>query len=293
MVQTKQSMVETIEEQHVMTVFICGSTGRLGRSVTKIFEHETTVVAPTREKLDLTSKDDMQEVIEANQPSIVINCAAWTDVDGCEKNPELAKEINTILPQRLSELSKKVGAHLVHISTDFVFDGKSNVAYNEEQLPNPISVYGQTKLDGEIGVGPNATIIRTSWLQAQDDSNMVKWILESFKKTGSVEVPNDRLANLTFVSDLLPVIKHFAELRYEGVVHATNEGTTNWCEFAKFVAEKSHNDPTRVIPSEAEKLNRVAERPAFSALDNAVIREEKIDPIRHHRDAVLDLLSQR
>ena len=185
------------------------------------------------------------------------------------------------------------GAHLVHISTDFVFDGRTDTPYNENQLPNPLSVYGQTKLDGEIGAGPNATIIRTSWLQTQDDSNMVEWILDSFKKTGSVEVPNDRRANPTFVSDLLPVIKYFAELRYEGVVHATNQGTTNWCEFARFVAEKSHNDPTRVIPSEAEKLNRIAERPAFSALDNAVIREEKIEPLRHHQDAALGLLRQR
>ena len=119
---------------------------------------------------------------------------------------------------------------------------------------------------------------------------MVEWVLESFKKTGPVEVPNDRRSNPTFVSDLLPIIKYFAESRYEGVVHATNQGTTNWCEFARFVAEKSHNDPTRVIPSEAEKLNRVAERPVFSALDNAIIREEKIEPLRHHQDAVLELL---
>ena len=286
-------MVGAIKKRVAMTVFICGSTGRLGRSVAKVFEQEAKVVAPTRQELDLRSKEEIQEAIEANQPSILINCAAWTDVDGCEKNPELAKEITATLPQQLSELSKKVGAHLVHISTDFVFDGKTDIPYNEKQLPNPLSVYGQTKLDGEIGAGPNATIIRTSWLQAQDDSNMVKWILESFKKTGLVEVPNDRRANPTFVSDLLPVIKHFADSRYEGVVHATNEGTTNWYEFARFVAEKSHNDSTRVIPSEAEKLNRLAERPVFSALDNAVIREEKIEPIRHHQDAVLDLLRQR
>lgn len=286
-------MVGAVKERVAMTVFICGSTGRLGRSVTKVFEKEAKVVAPARQELDLRSKDDLQEAVEASQPSILINCAAWTDVDGCEKNPELAKEINATLPQHLSELSKKVGAHLVHISTDFVFDGRTDTPYDEKQLPNPLSVYGQTKLDGEIGVGPNATIIRTSWLQSQDDSNMVEWILDSFKKTGSVEVPNDRRANPTFVSDLLPVIKYFAELRYEGVVHATNQGTTNWCEFARFVAEKSDNDPARVIPSEAEKLNRVAERPVFSALDNAVIREEKIEPLRHHQDAVLGLLRQR
>ena len=103
-----------------MTVFICGSTGRLGRSVAKVFEQEAKVVAPTRQELDLRSKEEIQEAIEANQPSILINCAAWTDVDGCEKNPELAKEINATLPQQLSELSKKVGAHLVHITTDFV-----------------------------------------------------------------------------------------------------------------------------------------------------------------------------
>ncbi len=286
-------MVGAVKERVAMTVFICGSTGRLGRSVAKVFEKEAKVVAPARQELDLRSKDDLQEAVEASQPSILINCAAWTDVDGCEKNPELAKEINATLPQHLSELSKKVGAHLVHISTDFVFDGRTDTPYDEKQLPNPLSVYGQTKLDGEIGVGPNATIIRTSWLQSQDDSNMVEWILDSFKKTGSVEVPNDRRANPTFVSDLLPVIKYFAELRYEGVVHATNQGTTNWCEFARFVAEKSDNDPARVIPSEAEKLNRVAERPVFSALDNAVIREEKIEPLRHHQDAVLGLLRQR
>ena len=286
-------MVGAVKERVAMTVFICGSTGRLGRSVTKVFEKEAKVVAPARQELDLRSKDDLQEAVEASQPSILINCAAWTDVDGCEKNPELAKEINATLPQHLSELSKKVGAHLVHISTDFVFDGRTDTPYDEKQLPNPLSVYGQTKLDGEIGVGPNATIIRTSWLQSQDDSNMVEWILDSFKKTGPVEVPNDRRANPTFVSDLLPVIKYFAELRYEGVVHATNQGTTNWCEFARFVAEKSDNDPARVIPSEAEKLNRVAERPVFSALDNAVISEEKIEPLRHHQDAVLGLLRQR
>ena len=206
-------MVGAVKERVAMTVFICGSTGRLGRSVTKVFEKEAKVVAPTRQELDLRSKDDLQEAVEASQPSILINCAAWTDVDGCEKSPELAKEINATLPQYLSELSKRVGAHLVHISTDFVFDGRTDTPYNENQLPNPLSVYGQTKLDGEIGAGPNATIIRTSWLQTQDDSNMVEWILDSFKKTGSVEAPNDRRANPTFVSDLLPVIKYFAEFK--------------------------------------------------------------------------------
>ena len=209
-----------------MTVFVCGSTGRLGRSVVKVFEQEAKVVAPTRQELDLRSKDDIQEAIEANQPSILINCAAWTDVDGCEKNPELAKDLNSTLPQQLSELSKRVGAHLVHISTDFVFDGKTDIPYNEKQTPNPLSVYGQTKLDGEIGAGANATIIRTSWLQAQDGSNMVKWILENFKKTGPIEVPNDRLANPTFVSDLLPGDQTFCRVALRGF-SACNKSRNN------------------------------------------------------------------
>tara|TARA_B100000287_G_scaffold3567_1_gene3497 strand:- start:2493 stop:3356 length:864 start_codon:yes stop_codon:yes gene_type:complete len=285
-------MVGTFKEQQQMTVLICGSTGRLGRSVTSFFRKQTTVVAPTRNEIDFTSKEALRDLIEAEKPVTVINCAAWTDVDGCEKNPELAKKLNTDLPQHLSELIENIDSHLIQISTDFVFDGQTDKPYNEEHLPNPISIYGQTKLEGEKAAGPDATVIRTSWLQAPDELNMVKGILEGFKKAGPLELPNDRQANPTFIEDLLPIIKCFAESRFRGVVHATNEGTTNWCEFAKFIAEKTNNDPTRITPSEPRTLNRVAARPAFSALDNEVIRREKIQPIRHHHDAVLEILNK-
>ena len=275
-----------------MTLLVFGSTGRLGRSVTKFFQNKTAVIAPTRNEIDLTSKNALQELIEAEKPDTVINCAAWTDVDGCEKNTELAKELNSVLPQHLSELVQKVDSHLVHISTDFVFDGETDIPYDEEQTPNPTSIYGQTKLQGEKVVGPDATIIRTSWLQAPDDLNMVNWILASFRKEGPVEVPNDRQANPTFITDLVPIIEHFAELRFGGVIHATNEGVTNWCEFAKFIANETGNDPTRVTPAESKNLKRTAPRPAFSALDNAVIRRENVEPIRHHHEAVLEMLNQ-
>ncbi len=115
-----------------MTVLICGSTGRLGRSVTSFFRKQTTVVAPTRNEIDFTSKEALRDLIEAEKPVTVINCAAWTDVDGCEKNPELAKKLNTDLPQHLSEVIENIDSHLIQISTDFVFDGQTDKPYNEE-----------------------------------------------------------------------------------------------------------------------------------------------------------------
>ena len=285
-------MVGASTEFTKMTVLICGASGRLGRAMARDWSSETQVIAPTREELDLTSRDEIRALLGGNKFSLIINCAAWTDVDGCENNPELARQINSEFPGYLRESCDGTRTHLMHVSTDFVFDGETTEPYGENDLTNPISVYGKTKLDGEIAAGPEATIIRTSWLQSSDSHNMLNWILERLDNPGVLEVPSDRQANLTFVEDLLPVFKYLASQRYEGVVHATNSGTTRWSDFARFVAEESGNDPSRILALNKVATPQVAPRPPFSALDNLVLRYENIEPVRHYKDAVREKLNQ-
>jgi dTDP-4-dehydrorhamnose reductase len=252
------------------------------------------VVGLTRAELDVSDRAAVHEAVVAHRPGLVVNCAAWTDVDGCQLDPEQAHRVNAAGPGFLREVCDDVGAHLVQISTDYVFDGGASTPYPEDHPTGPVNSYGASKLAGEVAAGPAATIVRTTWLQPADGPGAVGNMLAGLRGDSPVEVLGDRRACPTFVADLAPIISRLGVERVAGMVHATNAGVTSWYEFALVVAAAAGADPDLLVPiSEADlEADRPVRRPAYSALDNAVLRDLGHEPIRHHRDAIVDAVAR-
>ncbi len=164
------------------------------------------VVALDRAALDVADRHAVHEVVRAHRPEVVVNCSAWTDVDGCEGDPDRARRTNAEAVGHLSEAADRVGAHLVHVSTDFVFDGRADTPYPEDHPTGPLSTYGATKLAGEEAAGPSVTVMRTSWLQPADAPGMVERVLADLAGDDPVLLSDQRRACPTFVADLVPVL---------------------------------------------------------------------------------------
>ena len=275
-----------------MTVLVIGAAGQLGRELVRTYSGNDRLVSLDRVGLDVTNRAAVHTAVLSNQPSVIVNCAAWTDVDGCECDPDNAFLVNADAVGFLREVANEIGTHVVQISTDYVFDGLATVPYTETAGTNPLSVYGQSKEVGETFAGPLATIVRTSWLQAADAPGMVDRILSGLSAKEEVVLPADRRACPTFVGDLVPVIWRLAEERVAGFVHATNGGVTTWYEFGRSVAVAVGADPDRIVPISVEQPNdRPAQRPPYSALDNSVLQALGYPAIRDHRDAVAEAVA--
>jgi dTDP-4-dehydrorhamnose reductase len=214
-------------------------------------------------------------------------------VDGCELDPERAHRVNADAVGFLREACERAGAHLVHVSTDYVFSGEASEPYPEGHPTGPVNAYGVSKLAGEVAAGLEATVVRTAWLQSVDGANVFRSVLSQLAEPEEVFFVDDQHGSPTFVADLAPVILRLGVERAAGVVHATNAGTTSWYGFACEVARASGHDPERVHPICEDDLDasRSARRPAYSALDNAVLRDLGYEPMRHHRDAIADAVA--
>ena len=276
-----------------MKVLVTGAAGQLGREMVRVAG--TAVVAGlTRADLDVTDRDAAHTVVAGLRPDVVVNCAAWTDVDGCELDPERAQTVNADAVGFLAEACDEVGAHLVHVSTDYVFNGEASTPYGEDHPTDPVNAYGASKLAGEVAAGAGATVVRSTWLQPADLPGMVGRVIDSLEAGVPIRVMDDRRACPTFVADLVPVILRLGAERVTGVVHATNAGVTSWHGFAREVARASGNDPDLLVPvSEADlDVSRPACRPTYSALDNTVLRGLGWEPMRHHRDAIAAVVAR-
>ena len=277
-----------------MTVLVTGATGRLGRAVVAGFTDRGHVVALDRAALDVADRHAVHEVVRTHRPEVVVNCSAWTDVDGCEGDPDRARRTNAEAVGHLREVVDRVGAHLVHVSTDFVFDGRADTPYPEDHPTGPLSTYGATKLAGEEAAGPSATVMRTSWLQPADAPGMVERVLAALAGDDPLPLSDQRRACPTFVADLVPVLAHLANERVAGVVHATNAGPTSWFQFARHVATVAGQDPDRIAacPDPGLDGSLPARRPVYSALDNSVLRSLGHPGLRDHRDAVAEAVAR-
>jgi dTDP-4-dehydrorhamnose reductase len=275
-------------------VLVTGAGGQLGREVVRVFADSGPVVGLARAALDVTDREAVHAAIGSCRPSVVVNCAAWTDVDGCERDPQRAHRINAVAVGYLREAAEIVGAHLVQVSTDFVFDGEVDVPYREDDPTAPLNAYGLSKLVSEELAGSEATVVRTTWLQAADRPGMVGRVLHQLSGDGPVEVLGDRRASPTFISDLVPAMRLLVDERVAGVVHATNAGVASWFDMAIAVAEAAGIDASRVIAIGESDLGelRPARRPIYSALDNSVLRTLGHPTIRHHRDAIAEAVAR-
>ena len=263
-----------------MRVLITGAHGQLGRDLTAAFRERpgrTEVVAADRSRLDVADRDAVLQAMTGIRPSVVIHAAAWTAVDACEGDADRAFHVNALGSRHVAEGAALVDAHLVYVSTDYVFDGAAAGPYREWDPTNPLSVYGRSKLGGEREVQalrPGATIVRTSWLCGAHGANMAKTVLRLADQYPTMRFVDDQRGCPTFTEDLAPMILRLAGARLPGVFHVTNQGETTWYRFARDVLTAAGHDPDRVEPIATSDLvpPRAAPRPANSVLDNAALR---------------------
>lgn len=206
-----------------MKVVVTGAGGQLGRDLVASCEVAgDEVIAFDRAALDIADAEAVSGTITPLRPDVVINCAAWTAVDACEADPERAIHTNADAVRYVRSAADAAGAHLVQISTDYVFDGRLRRPYRPDDSPNPMSVYGRSKRLGELRAGPDATIVRTSWVCGVHGHNMVHTVLRLLATHPTLRFVDDQIGNPSFTADLAPAIRSLAAERRGGIVHLTN-----------------------------------------------------------------------
>ena len=278
-----------------MRVVVTGAAGQLGVDLTRHCEGAgDDVIAVDRSQLDVSDRSAVLGVVTSVRPDVIVNAAAWTAVDACEGDPDRAFSVNALGPRWLREAASATGAHLVQISTDYVFDGTLDRPYREWDAPGPRSVYGASKLAGEREAGPDATVVRTSWVCGANGNNMVTTILRLVEEQPSLSFVDDQRGCPTFTADLAPMVRRLAVERRSGVHHVTNQGEVSWYQFVREIVAETGRDPAMVHPITTAELQppRPAPRPANSVLDNAALRLAGVPLLRHHRDPLRELVSQ-
>ena len=288
-----------------MKILITGSKGQLGNEIQSIIKNgkaeigviseeikNSQVVALDIEDLDITNLEQVKEVIYRETPDVIINCAAATNVDGCESNQDLAFKINSIGPRNLAIVCQEVGSKLLQVSTDYVFSGVGSNPRAEFDLTNPYSVYGKTKLMGEDYVRAFSTkyfIVRTAWLYGYVGKNFVYTMMNLGKTKESIDVVDDQRGNPTNANDLAYHILKLIETEEYGVYHCTGVGECSWYDFAKLIMELS--EITCVVnPCTSEEFKTVAKRPEYSSLDNMMLRYTVGDEMRGWKEALTSFI---
>ncbi|MBQ6512941.1 dTDP-4-dehydrorhamnose reductase [Methanobrevibacter sp.] len=275
-----------------MKILITGSNGMLGNDLIEVLKDNHELILTTSKSLDITDKTHVVDFICENKPDIVINSAAYTNVDGCEENQETAFMINGEGVKNLALGCSKINCPLVHISTDYVFNGENTVPWVEDDETGPISVYGKSKLKGEeaiLEILDKFFIIRTAWLYGLNGGNFPKTMLELAKNHSEITVVYDEVGTPTYTLDLAEAISQLIETDYYGIYHITNSGSCSWCEFAKYifnVAEKN----VKVIPVTASEFARPAPRPHYSVLENKKWVDNGFKPLRNYKEAVKEYI---
>jgi dTDP-4-dehydrorhamnose reductase len=280
-----------------MKILLFGARGMLGRDLQPILSGRHEVIGKDIEDLDITDPKQVRKAVETLRPQTVINAAAFTDVDGCESQKDLAFKVNAEGAGNVARACREAGACLIHLSTDYIFDGTSRVPYSEEAQPNPINVYGESKLRGEKAVqqaGGNHLILRTAWLYGKYGKNFVDTILRLASQQKELRVVDDQQGSPTFTRDLSQAIAQLLEKDVQGILHVTNSGSCSWFEFAEKILESKgiRGWKTRVIPISSRQLSRPARRPSNSVLDCSRFQNLTGSTIRPWEEALGDYLSE-
>ena len=253
-----------------MKVLVFGARGMLGKDLVPALSVKHQVLARDIEDLNIADQQRVQKEIETLRPQVVVNAAAYTDVDGCEANRELAFSVNAEGARNIAAGCAASNAKMIHLSTDYVFDGTSPAPYREEDSPNPLNVYGASKLQGERQIREvleNHLIIRTAWLYGHHGKNFVDTILRLAAQQEELRVVNDQRGAPTFTKDLSWAIKKLLEKEAKGILHITNSGSCTWFEFAHQILKEKNIDNGSIVPISSAALTRPAKRPANSVLD--------------------------
>lgn len=256
-------------------VMIAGMGGQLGFELKRTTPENVVLFAPTEADLDITSRDSVFACITKEQPAVIINCAAYTAVDKAESEIEKAHAVNQTGPRYLAEAARQHNALLVHISTDFVFDGSQGRPYSIEDRPNPLSVYGKSKLAGEnevVNSGAEAFIVRTAWLYSSHGNNFVKTMLRLMKERESIGVVADQIGTPTWANSLARVVWQLIDRNARGLFHWSDAGVASWYDFAVAIQEEAHalgllQKQIPIQPIATADYPLPATRPGFSVLD--------------------------
>jgi len=277
-----------------LNILVTGQNGQLGQSLAKIAKDypQFDFIFLGREQLDLSQPATLANALENIAFDIIINCAAYTAVDKAESEPELADAINHLAVEQLAQICNQRRATLIHISTDYVFDGKNYNPYIETDPVDPQGVYGITKLKGEQAmqaVNPKGAIIRTSWVYSEFGNNFVKTMLRLGAERDSLNVIYDQVGSPTYAMDLaqaiLALLSQPEQLNQTQVYHYSNEGVCSWYDFAKAIFEMS-GTRCKVNPIETKDYPTPAKRPHYSLMNKAKIKQDYLITIPYWRDSL-------
>ena len=289
-----------------MKILITGSKGQLGNELQRIIKNGYSEIGKVSEniknsevfpldidELDITRLGSVRTVLNDIKPDVVINCAAATNVDGCESNQDLALKINAIGARNLAMVCEEIGAKLVQVSTDYVFSGKGDTPLTEFDMPAPYSVYGKTKLKGEEYVREFSSkyyIVRTAWLYGYVGKNFVYTMMRLGAEKEVLTVVNDQRGNPTHANDLAHHILKLIETEEYGVYHCTGKGECTWYDFASLIMELSGRS-CKVTPVTSEQYKTPAKRPEYSSLDNMMLRCTISDEMRDWKEALKSFMN--
>jgi len=288
-------------KKYMAKILVTGSNGQLGHELRRVFEHDmpglTTYI--DREELDLTDREAVEQFLRAGNYSHVVNCAAYTAVDRAEEEKLQCKKANVDIPSNIGRLADELDLKIIHISTDYVFDGLTWLPYSEGAKPEPLSVYGTTKRMGEtvlMGLAPTAMIIRTGWLYSPYGRNFLKTVLRLAEKEGRIGMVADQTGTPTYAGDLAQAISDIIRSKHwnPGIFHYANEGVASWYDFAVAILEEyGLYDKARMVePIPTSDYPTPATRPFYSVLDKSKIKGTYGLAIPHWRDALRRCISQ-
>jgi dTDP-4-dehydrorhamnose reductase len=272
-------------------ILVTGAAGQVGARVAEALDGHV-VLAATRDTVDLADREQVEQAVGEFAPDAIVNTAAMTNVDACERDPDGAFAANALGVRNLSVAAARSGAHVVHVSTDYVFDGAAPRPYDEWDAVNPISEYGRSKLGGEVEVArhvPSYAIVRTSWVFGRRGTDLVSWAFGAFDRGELDGVLADQVSIPTYAPDLAVLLARFAVERRAGLFHVTSgsEAVTRH-ELIVTALRARGVDPSGVAPIAAAALDRPAARPPMSALDNRALRLGGLPGLRPWRDAVTE-----
>jgi dTDP-4-dehydrorhamnose reductase len=284
-----------------MKVLITGGRGQVGRGLASTAPPDAEVLSTSHQELDISDVDAVHTYIRSYSPEVIINVAAHTAVDRAESEAELARRVNSDGPRHLAAAARQAGARLIHISTDFVFDGTASSPYRPDAVTNPVSVYGRTKLAGEKAVAEElpgrSVIVRTAWVYDAEGSNFVRTMLRIMNANGSARVIADQVGTPTAARGLAGILWSIVEKpEIQGIHHWTDAGVASWYDFAVAIAEEGAQlglvpDSVTVTPITTADYPTPARRPAYSVLDKTSLTSIGFTPV-HWRKRLRDVLRE-
>lgn len=272
-----------------MKFFITGVNGQLGYDVKRelLERGYTDILAPTRVDLDITNEDAVKKMIREYRPSVIFHCAAYTAVDKAEEEQEKCYQVNVLGTKYLTEAAKEVGAKIIYISTDYVFDGTKEGLYQIEDKVNPVNYYGKTKYLGEnfIREYDNHIIVRISWVFGINGKNFIRTMLNLAESHKELNVVCDQIGSPTYTKDLAGLLVNMFLSNVKGLYHVTNEGYCSWYEFAEFIFKESRKK-VKVHPILTKDYKTIAKRPLNSKLSKESLDDIGMKRLPEWQDAV-------